>query len=59
MGLASLVILIMVLIEAFKLMMKPDSPDTMKGIKNSLIYIFIGILIIGAGYILTNFLIVN
>lgn len=59
MGLASLVILVMVLIQAFQLLLKPDSPDAMKKIKNSLLYIFIGILIIGTGYIITNFLIIN
>lgn len=59
MGLAALVILIMVLVQAFSLLLKPDSPDAMKKIKNSLLYIFIGILIIGTGYIITNFLIIN
>jgi hypothetical protein len=46
MGLAALVILIMVLVQAFQLLLKPDSPDAMKKIKNSLLYIFIGILVI-------------
>ncbi len=59
MGLAALVILIMVLVQAFQLLLKPDSPDSMKKIKNSLLYIFIWIIIIGAGYIITNFLIIN
>lgn len=59
MGLAALVILIMVLVQAFQLLLKPDSPDAMKKIKNSLLYIFIGIVVIGTGYIITNFLIIN
>lgn len=59
MGLAALVILIMVLVQAFQLLLKPDNPDAMKKIKNTLLYIFIGILIIGTGYIITNFLIIN
>ncbi|HCY20643.1 TPA: hypothetical protein DIC40_02080 [Patescibacteria group bacterium] len=59
MGLAALVILIMVLVQAFQLLLKPDSPDAMKKIKNSLLYIFIGIIVIGTGYIVTNFLIIN
>ena len=59
MGLSSLLILIMVLFQAFQLLMKPDAPDAMKKIKNSLLYIFIGIIIIGTGYIITNFLIIN
>lgn len=59
MWLAALVILIMILVQAFQLLLKPDNPDSMKKIKNSLLYIFIGILIIGTGYIITNFLIIN
>ncbi len=59
MGLAALVILIMVLVQAFQLLLKPDSPDAMKKIKNSLLYIFIGILVIWTWYIITNFLIIN
>lgn len=59
MWLAALVILIMVLVQAFQLLLKPDSPDAMKKIKNSLMYIFIWILVIGTGYIITNFLIIN
>ncbi len=59
MGLAALVILIMILVQAFQLLLKPDSPDAMKKIKNSLLYIFIGILTIGTWYIITNFLIIN
>lgn len=59
MWLAALVILVMVLVQAFQLLLKPDNPDAMKKIKNSLLYIFIGILIIWSGYIITNFLIIN
>jgi hypothetical protein len=39
--------------------MKPDDPDQTKKLKNSLLYIFIGIVIIAVGYILTNVLIIN
>jgi hypothetical protein len=49
----------MILWQAFQPLMKPDAPDAMKKIKNSLLYIFIGTVIIGAGYIITNFLIIN
>lgn len=59
MWLSALVILVMVLVQAFQLLLKPDSPDAMKKIKNSLLYIFIWIIIIGTGYIITNFLIIN
>jgi hypothetical protein len=59
MGLSALVILVMILVQAFQLLLKPDNPDSMKNIKNNLLYIFIWILIIGTWYIITNFLIIN
>jgi len=59
MGLTSLAVLIIIIFQTISLLMKPDSPDQMKSLKNSLLYVFIGLMIIGAGYLITNFLIVN
>lgn len=59
MGLTSLAVLIIIIFQTFQLLMKPDSPEQMTSLKNSLIYIFIGLIIIGAGYLITNFLIIN
>lgn len=58
-GIASLVILVIIIIQTVKLLTKPDDPAQIKSIKNSLMYMFIGILILGAGYLIVNFAIIN
>lgn len=58
-GIASLVILVIIIIQTVKLLTKPDDPAQIKNIKNSLLYMFIGILILGAGYLIVNFAIIN
>ena len=58
-GIASLVILVVIIFQTIKLLMKPDDPAQIKSIKNSLLYMFIGILIIGLGYLIVNFAIIN
>lgn len=56
---ASLVILVVIIIQTIQLLMKPDDPAQVKSIKNSLVYMFIGILVLGAGYLIVNFAIIN
>lgn len=58
-GMASLVILVIIIIQTIKLLTKPDDPAQIKNIKNSLLYMLIGILILGAGYLIVNFAIIN
>jgi len=58
-GIASLVILVIIIIQTIKLLTKPDDPAQLKSIKNSLLYMFIGILVLGAGYLIVNFAIIN
>jgi hypothetical protein len=58
-GIASLVILVIIIIQTVKLLTKPDDPAQIKNIKNSLLYMFIGILVLGAGYLIVNFAIIN
>ncbi|HMS91150.1 MAG TPA: hypothetical protein PKC87_02940, partial [Candidatus Absconditabacterales bacterium] len=58
-GIASLVILVIIIIQTVKLLTKPDDPAQIKNIKNSLLYMFIGILLLGAGYLIVNFAIIN
>lgn len=58
-GIASLVILVIIIIQTVKLLTKPDDPAQIKNIKNSLMYMFIGILVLWAGYLIVNFAILN
>ncbi len=41
------------------LLTNPTNEDTIKKLKKNIVYVLIGILVIGAGYLLTNFFIVN
>jgi hypothetical protein len=59
MGLAVLVVLVLIIFQTFQLLTKPDSPDTISKIKKTLMYVVIGVLVIGAGYIISNVLLIN
>lgn len=58
-GIATFVILAIIIYQTTILLTKPDDSDQLKKIKKSFIYIFIGLVVIGAWYILSNFLIIN
>jgi len=58
-GLTALVILIIIIWQTFKLLTDPDNPENLKKIAKTIWYIFLGVLIIGAGYVLVNFVIIN
>ncbi len=59
MGLTSLVVLVIILFQTFQILMNPDKAENRQKIGKSIIYIFVWILIIWAGYVLTNFLVIN
>lgn len=57
--LLAFVILIMIIIQTVQLLTKPDDEKQMGKIKNTLLYIFIWIALIGICYLIVNFLIIN
>lgn len=59
MGLAAFVILLIIVIQTYQLLVNPTNEETIGKIKKSFLYIAAGILVIGAGYVITNFLIIN
>jgi hypothetical protein len=59
MGLTALIVLIIILVQTFEILTNPDKAENRQKIWKSILYIFIGILIIGAWYLITNFLIIN
>lgn len=59
MGITALVILVMIIIQTIQMITKPEDTELVKKMKNTLIYIFIGIIIIGAWYFISNFLIID
>lgn len=58
-GISALVILVIIILQTIKLLMKPDDPAQIKSIKNSLFYMLIWILVLGSGYLIVNFAIIN
>ncbi len=57
--LLSFIILIMIIIQTIQLLTKPDDPKQMEKIKNTLLYIFIWIVLIWICYLIVNFAIIN
>ena len=58
-GLTALVILILIIVQTIQLLLKPSDEKQMTSVKNSLMYMLIGLLVIGTGYLIVNFLIIN
>lgn len=58
-GLTTLIVVIIIIVQGYSLLTNPTDEDQIKKIKTNMGYIFIGILIIGAGYLITNFVIVT
>lgn len=59
MGLSAFVILVIIILQTYQLLVNPTDEETMGKIKKNFLYITIGILVIWAGYVITNFLIIN
>ena len=59
MGLTTLAVLILIIFQTFQLITKPDDEKVAGNIKKTLIYVAIGVVIIGAGYVISNVLIIN
>lgn len=55
----ALVILILIIVHTFKILTNPGKSDNWLSLWKSLLYIFIWIMVIWAGYLLTNVLIIN
>lgn len=59
MGITSLVILIIIITQAYQLLANPEDEWKLSTVSKSLMYIFVGILVIGLGYIITNVFLVQ
>ena len=55
----TLVILWIIIVQALRILIKPDKADNWKSLWKSLLYIFIWIMITGAWYLIVNVLIIN
>ena len=58
-GLTSLVLLILIIVQTLQLLFNPDDEKQMTSVKKTLLYMFVGLIIIGSGYLIVNFLVIN
>ncbi len=59
MGLSWFIILAIIIFQTYKLLVNPNDEWALKGIRNTIFYALIGMLVIGAGYLIVNVLMIN
>ena len=59
MGLTMLVILVLIIIQWYKMFAKPDDPKNRESLKKTLLYVLIWVLVIWASYVISNVLVIN
>ena len=59
MWLTMFVVLVLIIVQAYRIFAKPDDPKNRERIKKTLLYVFIWVLVIWASYVISNFLIIN
>ena len=55
----SLVLLIIIIMQTYTMLTKPDDEATFKNLKQTIVYALLGLLLIGAAYLIANLLILN
>jgi hypothetical protein len=58
-GLTALILLILIIVQTIQLLINPSDEKQMTKVKNTILYMAIGIFVIGAWYLIVNFLIIN
>ncbi|MBF0932473.1 MAG: hypothetical protein HXJ92_03665 [candidate division SR1 bacterium] len=58
-GIISLVLLIIIIMQTYTMLTKPDDEATFKNLKQTIVYALLGLLLIGAAYLIANLLILN
>lgn len=58
-SIATFIVLILIVYQSYQLLTNPSNEDLVGNLKKNVAYTFIGILIIGAGYLITNFFIIT
>ena len=59
MGLTMVIMLVLIIIQWYKIFTKPDDPKTRESMKKAILYILIWVLVIWASYIISNVLVLN
>ncbi|MEI8091043.1 MAG: hypothetical protein WCG98_02060 [bacterium] len=58
-GLTALVILIVIIVQTIMLLTSPSDEKQTTNLKKSILYMIIGMFVIGIGYLIVNFLVIN
>lgn len=58
-GLAAFLVLVILIVQWYQLLINPNDDELLKSIQKNLWYIFIGILVVGAAYLIVNFFLVT
>lgn len=58
-GLVAFVLLVMILMQTYKMLTKPDDAETFKSLKKTIGYALGGLILIGSAYLLSNLFILN
>jgi hypothetical protein len=57
--LTTFIILVLIIVQVFQMLINPNDEALFTKIKNTFLYVFIGVLVIGAGYLIANFFIIT
>jgi hypothetical protein len=58
-SIATFIVLVLIIYQSYQLLVNPSSEELVGNLSKNIAYTFIGILIIGAGYLITNFFIIT
>lgn len=59
MWLTMFVVLVLIILQAYRIFAKPDDPKNRERLKKTLLYVVIWVLVVWASYVISNFLVVN
>lgn len=59
MWLTMFIVLVLIIVQAYKMFTKPDDPKNRESLKKTLLYIVIWVLVIWASYVISNVLVIN
>jgi energy-converting hydrogenase Eha subunit B len=59
MGVAAFAVLAIIIFQTFKMLTDPTNEENLGNIRKTILYVLLGMLVIGAGYLIVNVLLIN